>query len=172
MWPRYVPLPSTILLTAILVILAGYVLGNDGSDTSLLSSGTESQAYSVHAEPDSTEFQRASRPASFYQAILERPLFSPSRRPESLEIPVETNAERNGVDEPVEVDIRQPDFTLHGTIATGGSGSALIAIDQEPPTWLRQQSSISGWVLSKVTPKFIELENESGTITVFLFEER
>ena len=109
----------------------------------------------------------STRPAVYYQAITDRPLFSPTRRPETTEpLDVPTNTKPLAApDEAVPV----PDFQLKGTMVMGGQASALLSVDSAAPVWFEFGTDIAGWTLTQIGPDWAELSNNSDILRVELY---
>lgn len=113
----------------------------------------------------------APRPAVFYEAVTDRPLFAPGRRPEQQQPEVPAPVEAPAViDTPTEPEPVQPaDLQLHGTLDDGRTGRALVSIGGEPATWLQQGDSIAGWTIATIGPDWIDLEQDSRKTRIDLY---
>lgn len=97
-------------------------------------------------------------PASAYGDLLERPLFSQSRRrpPEIDTAQEEPAAEAVGL-------------TLLGVFAKPAPGAVLLqAADGSAAEYVALEGEFQGWKLVAVTPISATLENESGQVTLAL----
>ena len=102
--------------------------------------------------------RRARRPDRFYQAIAERPLFAPGRRPAAVDAaPAEPE-----VVEAVEPEPAAPEALaarLSGVMAGGARPAALIAIGAAAPEWVRVGDSVGSWILVGVDGAGADLES-------------
>jgi len=115
---------------------------------------------------------RRPRPAVYYEAIIQRPVFSPSRRPvapmpAALEPEPETPAPAVSEPEPVAV----PQLRLLGIIGNGSERSALISNQGGDPAWIGQGGSIAGWQIGSVGPDWIEITLDSQKIRIEMYEQ-
>lgn len=96
-------------------------------------------------------------------AMLDRPLFSPSRRPPPPPpAPLEAPAMPNPASS-------RPDLTLSGVIAGGGGGVALVRRPQDgAPTRLALGGEVDGWTLAVIRPRAIVLRRDGRDVTVEL----
>jgi hypothetical protein len=108
------------------------------------------------------------RPAAYYLAIMERPLFAPSRRPaeqQALEVqPVARQPE-----EPAEPQRPRPSLRLLGMMSNGASTSALISVDGGEATWITQGEPVAEWALSAIGPNWIELSLNGDLLHLDLY---
>lgn len=107
------------------------------------------------------------RPDIFYTAITERPLFAPSRRPESIQAPIEQPIENLPEEEPI--DLSAPSIRLLGIMGSNGGGRALIALDETTPVWLTKGAPIAAWRLSAIGPDWIEITLDERVLRVDLY---
>ena len=132
------------------------------------------EAASVPATNPETEtpaWNAVRRPAVYYAAITDRPLFAPSRRPtppDGSQAAVLPQAEAApAVDLSTETVV--PVFTLHGTMAMAGAGSALIGADNQPPEWVAVGGSIAGFTLNTVGPDWAQLSSSKTELKLDLY---
>ncbi len=174
MWPRFIPLPSTLFLFAIIIWL-GYAYMDNRVDTPSIAQ-SEQPLPPPNAEVTSIKFERQFRPGVYYQAITERPLFSATRRPISTE-PEEEVIEEAVVEPPIIIEldpIIEDDpvsFSLHGTMETNGKSLALIGTDGGPPEWIPENGLITGWTLREITAELAEFHKDTEVIRVYLYED-
>lgn len=111
--------------------------------------------------------QPVARPAIFYKAITDRPLFSPSRRPEKAgpSGSVETVPVTPSRDAPQNA----PAFVLKGTMVIGNTASALVGLPDTPADWVTPGSVVSGWTVTKVDAESAELSLDSNIVRVDLY---
>jgi hypothetical protein len=117
-------------------------------------------------------------PSFNYGVVSERPLFAPSRRPETLELPPVTPAPTltieivsTPVPELVLVAEPPPNVRLHGVIQIGDKSSALLALDEQVATWIDEGERVGEWTLSIVEPEWVELSRDSEPLRIHLFEQ-
>lgn len=109
------------------------------------------------------------RPAVYYEAIVERPLFSPTRRPfvpqaeAALEIEVEQQ------DGPQELST-PPDLVLLGAMGRAGNPIALLEHDGEPAEWFAEGEVFDGWSLSKIGSDWIAITDGNSEIRLDMFQ--
>lgn len=100
-------------------------------------------------------------PRETFKAVLERPLFSPVRRPAARpEPPAKVAAEPvEAEDEPA----AQPRFRLVGTVTRRGRSEALLArAEGGPLVRLEAGGELDGWVAVAIAPDHVEIER-NGT---------
>ena len=106
----------------------------------------------AHPRPaaPATRPQRKGRRESFVRAILARPLFSPSRRPD-----VSAGA---GTKEGSAL----ADARLTGIVTRQGLRLAIFAVKGKRPLALTEGDSVSGWRIEKITPGAVALRGAGG----------
>ena len=117
--------------------------------------------------------QAPQRPAIYYAAITDRPLFEPSRRPYiQQEIAPEPTpdpvAEAPTPTAPEE--LPPPELTLQGVMTLNDSVAALIGINGETPEWVSIGDPISDWTLSEVGSDWIEISRKARHIRVEMYK--
>lgn len=126
---------------------------------------------SPNAEGDNSAWESVRRPAVYYAAITDRPLFAPMRRPtppDSGQVEVLPQADAEPVaDLPAEAVV--PVLTLHGTMAMTDGGSALIGAEDQPPEWVAVGGNIAGFTLNTVGPDWAQLSSSKTELKLDLY---
>jgi hypothetical protein len=136
--------------------------------------GSEEVALEATAEaPDLVPDQR---PEIYFAAILDRPLFAQSRRPQVLESASVQEApvlipEPAPAPEPEAVILPEPNVALLGITAGGAQNSALISVEGAEPEWLEEGSNISGWRIEGIKPSAIELSESGRSLRIELYRK-
>lgn len=119
---------------------------------------------------------RNPRPAIYYQAITQRPVFSPTRRP--LEAVVAApepepviEAPEPVISTPVAAPPAPPQLRLLGVIGSAGALSALISNAGGDPAWLPKGSIIEGWTITDIGPDWAELGLDSQNFRIEMYEQ-
>lgn len=179
MWPKYIPLPSTIILSAGLGFLGlGYAMRPESNVMRPLSQNPQLlPEFAASKLP----LVRTNKPEAYYMEITERPIFSTDRRPNPISQPTLSVSVTDEVVEPpiiVEIALEpepEPvvliDFILLGTMLLNGNSIALISVDGASPEWVKQNTLIFGWTLREITPENVTLYNGLEVIRLFLYEE-
>lgn len=175
MWPRFFPLPSTLILCAGIAGLGNIYM--EKRDARPLVAQSDQPTPLQSTELESTEFERQFRSDVYYQAITERPLFSATRRPISIE-PTEEVIANVIVEtpvivtpEPAPIEEEPVNFSIHGTMESNGKSFALIGLDGGPPEWIPENGLISGWTLREITAELAEFHKDTEVIRVYLYED-
>jgi hypothetical protein len=140
-----------VLLSALVCgcVLSGAVIfleldtGRAGERTAVTAS--EPQAAVLAAHPP-----RTGRSESFVQAILARPLFSPTRRPPAA----------SGKADGALLDLSGTRLT--GIITLPSLRIAIFAVDGKRPVALKEGDTVSGWRIEKITPTAVALRGPGG----------
>lgn len=110
------------------------------------------------------------RPAVFYAAITQRPLFAPSRRPGK---PLADAAlpDITSTDPVVSVvpPAPAPSITLKGTALTRDGWTALIGTEDQPAKWVSLGGTLYGFTLVAVGPDWAELTSETSDLKLELY---
>lgn len=164
MMAKLLPLAGTLLLTIIMAAALGWAAH---SSQQMASSDTISAAPYIPGPVPAIAAPElaAPRPAIFYKAITDRPLFAPGRRPASQTaevqpenpVPAATHAEPSAK------------FTLKGTMQIGEKVSALLELNDGDPVWLEVGETLAEWKLTDVSGDWIELTKNSEIIRVELY---
>ncbi len=102
-------------------------------------------------------------PLGVADAMLQRPLFSPTRRPPPPPAaPLPPLA-------PAPAAPAMPDLALSGIIAGGGSGIALLRRAVDPaPVRVRLGGEVDGWTVAEIRPRAVVLRRDARSVTVEL----
>jgi hypothetical protein len=111
------------------------------------------------------------RPAVYYAAITDRPLFAPLRRPVPPDSGLaEAQPEAAAVPE---ADIADqavvPVLALHGTMVMSGGGSALIGVDDQPPEWIAVGGVIAGFTVNSIGPDWAQLSSSKTDLKLDMY---
>ncbi len=114
------------------------------------------------------------RPEAYYAAITERPLFAITRRPvlPQTEVPEPAPAP---VAEPIPKPAQKPQFpdvTLNGILMSGNEPIALLALNGEAASWMRQGQKLDDWTVIKIADDHVEFQNNTEVARVNLYEKR
>ena len=125
------------------------------------------------AAPTATPDQLVQRPAVYYAAITERPLFEPSRRPytpETKTLPPEPEPviETAKPDEPTEQP--PPAITLQGIMAGDERNTALVGVNGGSPVWVSKGDPVADWTVSNIGNDWIEISRKSRSIQVDMYK--
>jgi hypothetical protein len=131
---------------------------------------------SLHA---ATEFALPQRRSDlYYQAIDERPLFAPTRRPVApiaTAVAPETQVpqEPEPTIEPVTAAPSEPppEFRLVGVMQTPKAGRVLIAIGGSAPAWFNEDDEIQGWRITSVKPGSATLTHDEMVIELEIYAQ-
>ena len=99
-------------------------------------------------------------PPEAFGAVLERPLFTPSRRPARAIVPTPV-ASRPEIELEVERKVEEPPFRLVGTVSRRGLSEALVV-----PTAggelarLEPGAAFAGWIVTGIGPDHLEVERD------------
>lgn len=104
-------------------------------------------------------------PDGRFRAMVERPLFSPTRRPP----PPPPPALAPLAAPPVALPPPAPALSLSGVIAGGGGGVALLRRPQDAaPVPVALGGRIDGWTVAEIRPRSIVLRRDDRSVTVDL----
>lgn len=149
---RYVPIVMSILA----LLVASVVVGGTFSPREIPVVATEAPA--VVAAPRA---HRRLDPAATFTTIVERPLFSPSRRPaQPSPQPVLLQAKTEQVSAP------PLSATLIGVFMSPAVNSAMVRLPNGKTTSVNEGESVDGWILKRVTADLAQFQ--SGTAVVDL----
>lgn len=102
-------------------------------------------------------------PDNRFRAMVERPLFSPTRRPPP---PPPAPLALPSLPAPP---LPPPNLTLSGVITGGGTGVALIRRPQDAaPIHVAAGGSVDGWIVAEIHPREIVLRRDARSVTVAL----
>ena len=161
MWPKWFPLPSTlILLLAAGMIGKSYLIQDvkiSGDSTSLNVSVVAAQQ-----QKKTSNKMQANQSSKYSPLILQRPLFAETRRPISFKMPLKKNTQ------PV-VAAPEPSFTLAGVLISNSQKTALIGVNDNQREWFLEGSTIHGWLLLEVSSNKVLLEKKKQIQKVYLY---
>ncbi len=101
-------------------------------------------------------------PEARFRAMVERPLFSSTRRPPPVPVPLAP------LDAPV-LAAPPPNLTLSGVITGGGGGVALLRRPQDAaPIHVALGGTVDGWTVAEIHPRAIVLRRDARSVTVDL----
>lgn len=104
-----------------------------------------------------------SAPDGRFRAMVERPLFSPSRRPPP---PPLAPLAMPALPAPP---LPPPNLTLSGVITGGGGGIALVRRPQDAsPILVAAGGDVDGWTVAEIHTRDIVLRRDDRTVTVAL----
>ena len=172
-----IPVFGTCILCGAAVTTGQLALQTSFEAPALLSADkhAEGEASTASAET-SPELQRRDRPDIYYQAITDRPLFSPTRRPIELapltSVPQEPEEDIVVVEEPApEQVIPEPDAILLGVMTNGALGSALVSLDGAQAVWRSEGDDLNGWTLRSIEADAIELNEADRSLRIELYRK-
>jgi hypothetical protein len=109
-------------------------------------------------------------PIDSFTAIVERPLFSPSRRP-PLPIAAPVEEAEPAEPEPLPEATSAPAMRFVGTIGQGGAMTALIVREgHDVVDKLRVGDEVDGWRVSRVTASQLVIEHEAERLVLTVLE--
>lgn len=98
-------------------------------------------------------------PREAFRAMVERPLFTPARRPASPPLPVV--AAESEAETIAESGSAEPPFRLVGTVSRRGRSEALVALEGgRELARLEAGSELAGWVVVEIGPDHLEVERD------------
>lgn len=100
-------------------------------------------------------------PPEAFAAVLERPLFTPSRRPARAVVPVAAVASDPEPELEAERQAEEPPFRLVGTVSRRGRSEALVAPAAGGElARLGPGAELEGWVVTEIGPDHVEVERD------------
>lgn len=120
-----------------------------------------------------TRVQVPQRPAIYYAAITDRPLFEPSRRPYTQEETAPEPKPDPVVEAPTPTapaELPPPELILQGVMTLNDNVAALIGINGETPEWVSKGDPVSDWTLSEVGSDWIEISRKARHIRVEMYK--
>lgn len=159
-------LGTTYLLVALtLSIFAAWQITQKQPELAAFQSGGVSTA-TVAPNPRASA-ARPPRPAVFYTAITERPLFSPQRRPNTAPSP--TTANQPTPTAPTQQEAVPPDITLLGVMGGTADPSALVSANNAAPVWLARNGQIAGWTITQIGPDWLAISQNTHTLRIEMY---
>ncbi|HMR31470.1 MAG TPA: hypothetical protein PKA13_09885 [Geminicoccaceae bacterium] len=125
------------------------------------------------AEPLEVAALRQLPPLDQLSTMVERPLFSPTRRPQLAAVapsagPEELGEEEAAVDQPAD---GAPSLRFVGTIGQGGGMTALVLHDEEAAvSKLVVGDEIDGWRVTEVTASQLVIEHEADRLVLTILQ--
>jgi len=166
------PAIGTGLLLGVVVALAAIAvtqMSRGAVETAQVSEVDTIQMVSEAVAPPSVNFPN--RPEVYFNAVIERPLFAPGRRPSE---PVQDEAELPTVEPEANPVVNEPtlppNVQLHGISGHEYDYSALLSMEGGAPQWIKQGASLDKWRLSSVGADWIILENGENSLRVELYK--
>lgn len=122
-------------------------------------------AITTPPQPGEARVLPSPRPDVFYEAITDRPLFAPSRRPEMI-------SEVVAIEEPKQIEeiLRPENLVLSGVLGGTPSRSAFISVGGLEGEWFRTNDEIEGWAITDIGPDAITLTDGNDSFRLELFE--
>lgn len=109
---------------------------------------------------------RGMRPNAYYDAVTDRPLFAPQRRPFEPAVVVDTEPQ---APEPVAVEEPQPIFRLKGVMNIDGGYRALVESSAGVTEWIEEKNELSGWVIEEIGPDWVEIKKNESSIRLDMY---
>lgn len=124
------------------------------------------------ASPDPRLAGRRVRPDVYYQALTDRPLFSPTRRPVSFAEPEPEPEPEPVIAVPSAPAVPVPPvLRVLGVIGSGAGLSALISHNETEADWLTSGDEIDGWTIAEIGPDWIQLSLGPQTFRVEMYQQ-
>ena len=163
-----VPFVGTIGLAALCVF--GVFMASLQIQDKTVAQPTPEQPQASNVARSSVSALPQARPAVYYEATTQRPLFAPTRRPVMAIIDAVEAADPEP-QEPQQVAATIPDMQLLGVLQNGRKNAAYIRIGDTEPVWLSEGEMSLGWTLAEITPDSIQLTRDDDRITLEMFEQ-
>ena len=148
--PIFVPI---LALSAVAIILCEIFMADEPSTVE-----TERR----YIPPAPTQSRPVLDPVATFATIVERPLFSPNRRP-AQPPPPQPAASASKIQQAPPPALSA---TLVGVFISPGTGSAIVRLANGKSSSLSEGETVDGWVLRRVTPDLAQFTH--GTTTVEL----
>ncbi len=163
------PALGTMVLAGIVFILAAALFHQAGDEIDEASMPSLQAGDPMLVSSETRLTLPAPRRDVFYNAIFERPLFSPDRRPVQTSVPERIMPL---VEQATPAPSRSlPDgLRLSGVFGGEGSRTALLALPNSEEAWLRTGDAISGWTIITIDANWVEISLGNQTIRLELFE--
>ncbi|WP_457645940.1 hypothetical protein [Profundibacter sp.] len=113
------------------------------------------------------------RPAVYYAAITERPLFDPTRRPyapEQVAVEPEVDEVPKAPTPEPEQETPPPSISLQGIMTRDNKKAALIGINDGDSVWVLQGDPVADWTLSNIGNDWIEISRDARNIRVDMYK--
>lgn len=111
------------------------------------------------------------RPEIYYDAILDRPLFAPTRAPIRAEPEPAQPTPVAATPMAPAMDTAPPtDLILSGIMGDEDNRSALLGFDETNKEWMRIDDELKGWTIAEIGADWVELSLDRQTYRLELFE--
>ncbi|MFZ5963019.1 hypothetical protein ACOXXX_08730 [Thalassococcus sp. BH17M4-6] len=128
------------------------------------------QPQATRAAP-SRAASRPRRPDVYYDAVTQRPLFAPDRRPLVLDDTPEADPPDPVVATPPKpVVVPPPAVRLLGVMGAADENRALVQNAEGEALWLTQGTELAGWTISRIGPNWLDLSRASETIRIEMYQ--
>ncbi|NSX56914.1 hypothetical protein [Parasulfitobacter algicola] len=166
---RVIPYIGTLLLVVMAVVagwLAFQTVAHDPPAPQSVNVGINAQT-----ADQNTLSLPSSRPDVYYAAITERPLFEPGRRPFVIALETPDTTPQNIAPQPQPQEWEEaPEIALLGVMQLSEQPSALLSINNQPPTWHMAGAIVAGWTLNEIENNWIELTRETRRLRVDMYQ--
>lgn len=167
--------PATRLLVGVAVLALPYLAWTSFAETPAPAAGVvappaEGDAPQPGQEPAEAPLIQRLPPLERFAAMIERPLFSPTRRPEPVGIPAPSD---DGAADPglVATGPDEPGIRFVGTVGQGGSMTAVvIRADSGDALRLATGDRIEGWEVAEVTTSELVLRREERRLVLTILQ--
>jgi hypothetical protein len=105
----------------------------------------------------------------YYKAITDRPLFEPTRRPISTDVPIEVAIEPIAPAQEPEI-TPNANIKVYGILKSGTGGSALLSANDAERQWIGLNEKISGWTLKEISSEWVKVINRGDAKKIWLYE--
>lgn len=146
----------------------GYLLSlNETTDITASESPTETTATQEPLQQSQRLNLPTAQPDIYYEAITQRPIFEPTRRPFAAAPAVDLII----TEVPSDTAITLPDnLVLSGVLGGGNSRSAFVSWADGAGEWVRIDDKVDGWVVTEIESEWITLTAGEDTFRLELFE--
>ncbi|WP_134643102.1 hypothetical protein [Pseudaestuariivita atlantica] len=133
-------------------------LANLSAEAELAATGQESDRATARRRPATGD----------YDAILERPLFAPTRRP--VVIAALPEPEPDLTTQLAAPEAPAPVIRLRGVIGATGGNRALVTVDGADGGWLTEGTEVSGWTVTGIGPDWLDISRGEIRKRIDLYE--
>lgn len=122
----------------------------------------------IAATLESRPLAMATRSEIYFQAVLDRPVFAPTRRPtvtDAIEDAPEEVAPATQV-----VATTTPDMLLLGVLSGGESSKLLVSVSGGSPIWVTKGDEIDGWTLTDAGADWAEVSQNQMKFRLDLYQ--
>jgi general secretion pathway protein N len=167
--------PATRLLVGVAILALPYLAWTSFAETPAPAVGAvappqDGDPPQPDHEPAEEPLIQRLPPLERFAAIVERPLFSPTRRPEPVGTPPPAD---DGAADPVPVATGpdEPGIRFVGTVGQGGSMTAVvIRADSGDALRLATGDTIEGWEVAEVTTSELVLRREERRLVLTILQ--